>query len=247
MGTAGHLFRSAPTHFKNLLSLQAFSQRNLESRADAFDSQHRGIDTAGIVELSNLRVHDEDWKFGHGYQAIHAQDFTQFIQTLSLDYSQFVFVDIGSGKGRALLLAAAYPFKAIVGVELAAELHTIAEKNIQAYPESQKVCLNITSVCRNALHFSFPNEPLVIFLYNPFIAQVLIQFVKDLIRSVTQQPRDVYLYYWNDEESKVFDAVGLRAIKAGYSAGESWSIYKIEPEGFGKPGKSVESQDQCSV
>ena len=40
--------------------------------------------------------------------------------SLEIDFSQFTFIDIGSGKGRALLLAAEYPFRRVVGSRTAA-------------------------------------------------------------------------------------------------------------------------------
>ncbi len=223
-GTIGHLVRSTPHHLKNSLLLQASHAQPIP---DEFDSLYDGIDTAGVIKLSNLKVADSDWKFGHGYQAIRPGDFSDLFQALPLNFSQFVFIDIGSGKGRALLLAAAYPYQAIIGVELVDELHVIAEKNILQFPDAKKMGKNISSVCCNALSFSLPDQPLVIFMYNPFTERVLAQFVDNVIHSVTRQPRDVYLYYWNDRYSEVLESAGLTAIQSGISAGDPWSIYKI--------------------
>ena len=236
-GTLVHLIRSAPYHLKNTLSLQALQRRH--TPADGFDSAHNGIDTAGIVELSNLKIVDTDWKFGHGYQAIRPQDFSLLFKALPLDYGRFVFLDIGSGKGRALLLASANPYEAIIGVELAQALHAIAQSNIQTFPASKKICKNIKSVCINVLNFSLPPKHLVVFMYNPFTERVLGKFVQQLVSSVAAHPRDVYLYYWNDLYADVLASAGLKAILGGQSAAgdESWSIYKI-PSASESQGKN---------
>ena len=42
----------------------------------------------------------------------------------------YTFVDLGAGMGRAMLLAAAYPFRAVVGVELHPTLARIARRNL---------------------------------------------------------------------------------------------------------------------
>jgi SAM-dependent methyltransferase len=41
-----------------------------------------------------------------------------------------VFLDIGSGMGRAVLLAVDYPFRRVIGVELSRDLTDIAQDNV---------------------------------------------------------------------------------------------------------------------
>ena len=47
------------------------------------------------------------------------------------DFSQYTFVDVGSGKGRMLFVAAEYPFRRVVGVEFSNQLHVEALENIK--------------------------------------------------------------------------------------------------------------------
>jgi hypothetical protein len=61
--------------------------------------------------------------------------FEQLMQALPIDFTQFTFIDLGSGKGRVLLMASAYPFKRIIGVEFMPELHRVAQENIRKYTE----------------------------------------------------------------------------------------------------------------
>lgn len=49
-----------------------------------------------------------------------------------------VFLDYGSGKGRALIMAAQYPFRRILGVEFSPQLSLIASQNIE-WPRRQFV------------------------------------------------------------------------------------------------------------
>ena len=49
---------------------------------------------------------------------------------LDVDHREFSFVDYGSGKGRVLMLAAAYPFRRILGVEFSESLDRVARDNI---------------------------------------------------------------------------------------------------------------------
>ena len=67
------------------------------------------------------------------------------LRALDIDYSDFVFVDYGSGKGRTLLVAAEFPFKKIVGVEIAQELHAIAGKNVDQYRGNNRKCARVSA------------------------------------------------------------------------------------------------------
>src|SRR5262249_45180057 len=83
-----------------------------------------------------------------------------------LNLRNFTFVDMGPGKGRALLLAAEQPFARVIGVEVLPELHAIAQQNIAA-AASRLVCHKIESISADARIFQFPDGPLVVFLFNP--------------------------------------------------------------------------------
>ena len=83
--------------------------------------------------------------------------FEQIMQAIPADFSQFTFVDLGSGKGRVLLMASDYPFQRIVGVEFMADLHRVAQKNITSYSSDHQRCRQIQAVCADARDFQFPS------------------------------------------------------------------------------------------
>jgi SAM-dependent methyltransferase len=111
-------------------------------------------------------------------------------------------VDIGSGKGRALLLAAERPFRRIIGIELLPELHQIASGNAERVSR-QAIELN----CGDAAQFSFPSEPLVIFLFNPLPEAGVRSVVRKIETSLQESPRPVYLIYVNPEHEKIVCAL----------------------------------------
>ena len=55
-------------------------------------------------------------------------------------------LDLGSGKGRALLLASMYPFAHIVGVEVQPELDDIARQNIERFTNPASNANSIESI-----------------------------------------------------------------------------------------------------
>lgn len=113
------------------------------------------------------------------------------------DLKSFAFIDVGSGKGRALLMAADYPFRRIIGVEILPELHRIAEANIGRYESENKKCFALESVCQDAADFQFPDGPLLIYLFNPLPLAALTRLLANLGKSVAAGSRRVVLLYHN--------------------------------------------------
>src|ERR1700754_2580229 len=97
-----------------------------------FDVKY-GTDTGGLIsgeDLSSGRWND---LWNTAYYGISASGFDPIFEALNLDWQRFTFVDLGSGKGRALLLASRFPFRRIVGVEIAPELSRVAAANIERF------------------------------------------------------------------------------------------------------------------
>lgn len=112
-------------------------------------------------------------------------------------FHDFTFLDLGSGKGRTLLMAADYPFRRIVGVELLPALHKIAQENLRQYKSESQKCFEIESVCGDASAFAFPEGPLVVYLFNPLPESGLRRMLGNLEQSLRANPRPVYVVYHN--------------------------------------------------
>jgi SAM-dependent methyltransferase len=113
------------------------------------------------------------------------------------DLTQFCFIDLGSGKGRTLLMASEYPFRQIIGVELLPDLNKIAQDNIRKFQSDRQKCFNVGSICADALDFRFPLEPIVLYLFNPFPRSVLERVIVNLERSLDQTRGPVFVLYHN--------------------------------------------------
>jgi SAM-dependent methyltransferase len=137
------------------------------------------------------------------YQPIEPQLFREIMASLEIDFSQFTFMDIGSGKGRALLLAAEYPFPRIIGVELLPELNSVAEGNIRKFLGKKRACGDIQTVCGDATEFAFPDGPLLVFLFNPLPEASLRKLVADIEASLRKIPRPLCVIY----ASPVFEEI----------------------------------------
>jgi SAM-dependent methyltransferase len=105
-----------------------------------------------------------------------------------------VFVDLGSGKGKALLIAGQLPYKRVVGVEIDKELSCWAARNIdRARPRLRAG--KVESLNVNILEWPIPDDTSVVFLYNPFIGQMFITVMSRIFDSYDHNPRPLHIIY----------------------------------------------------
>ena len=189
-----------------------------------YDWEHRVNTTSGTVgwraRLLGL--------FHSPYQPTEPTLFREMIASLPIAFDTFTFVDLGSGKGRTLLMASEYPFRRIVGVELIAELHRAAEENIRDYRSPTQRCVEIESMLADAREFEVPTEPLVLYLFNPLPERAFSEVLLRVEKSLERVPRAVWIVYQNPlleqvivGECTVFVRVGGTEQYAIYSAGKT--------------------------
>jgi hypothetical protein len=108
------------------------------------------------------------------------------------------------------LIASQRPFKAVVGVEFCEELHEIALANVSAFPLAARASGEVDLVCVDAAKFTFPHEPLVLYFYNPFLESLMRKVMSNLIASLKQAPRPVFVVMTGDQ------SLGKVVVEAGF-------------------------------
>jgi SAM-dependent methyltransferase len=163
-----------------------------------FDTKY-DLDTGGKIELFDLSIDASTYGSdqGYAYQAIFPCLFHRGIESLKIEPGEFVFIDLGAGKGRALFLAQDYLFKRVVGVEFARELVAVCQRNILRRSVNGMKRSPIDILLMDALAYEFPDEPIVLFLFNPFGAEIVSQICKRLYASLKKTPRPLKILYFN--------------------------------------------------
>jgi hypothetical protein len=159
-----------------------------------FDFDH-DVDTTWATVTFRTRI--REWLSGGQYQPSEPALFQEMIASLPVAPDGFTFVDLGSGKGRTLLMASSYPFHRIIGMELLDELNTIAVKNISRYRSDVQRCFAVESHTGDARRFAFPAEPTILYLFNPFPRHIWRDVLANLHDSLAMAPRPVFLVYHN--------------------------------------------------
>jgi SAM-dependent methyltransferase len=188
-----------------------------------FDRLH-GTETSGRVELARTDVLGE-WSRVLCYEPISTKLFRRMIARAadSVNPRNCTFIDFGSGKGRTLLLAADYPWKAIVGVEFAPRLHEIAKSNIETYAGRHQQCFAITSELTDAVHFEVPPTDLVVFMHGPFRRPVMQEVLSNLARSAAARKTKVVLVYFDPSLEYLVERCGLFCRKEEIALPREWS------------------------
>jgi SAM-dependent methyltransferase len=139
-----------------------------------------------------------------------------------------VFLDLGSGKGRAVLFAARYPFRRVIGVEISPDLHAIAEANVRQ-SKSRLKCRNIELVNEDVLDYRVPDDVTVVFLFNPFRGRTFDTAIERVLQSIDACPRSVKVIYVNPFEEESLLATGRATlVRIGRRhAGAEFRVYEL--------------------
>jgi SAM-dependent methyltransferase len=118
-----------------------------------------------------------------------------------------IFLDIGAGKGRAMLLASEYPFLRIEGIELNPMLAEIARRNITVWQSApQSLMLSPLELREaDATRGPLPDEPILAHLFHPFEDRLLRRFLRHVEKDLTAHPRPFDLFYVNAEHDSLLD------------------------------------------
>jgi SAM-dependent methyltransferase len=135
---------------------------------DDFDERY-GVETAQVVQVvvtdCPSRTH------GTRYQTTSEEIIRWCIDNSGVDPATTTFIDLGCGKGRALIVAAQYAFKQIIGVEYSPELAAICDQNLR----KAKCRSRSRVIVEDAATFVPPAGNLLVFMNNPFKAEIAVK------------------------------------------------------------------------
>jgi SAM-dependent methyltransferase len=180
-----------------------------------------GVRTSGLIAGRNLKNGHRNDRYATAYYGVAPSIFKEMLARWrrskpagALD--EFTFVDMGAGMGRAVLLAAEFPFRAVVGVELNPTLARIGRQNMALWQAAGRAQAPMRMMCRDAVEFKLPEGPCVVFMFNPFGAPVMRRLLKNWSQSFAGREGRLDILYVNNEQEKVLAAqAGFKRLFAG--------------------------------
>ena len=189
-------------YFVRSVTLRGFMNTFRLIKAEWHFEKNFGIKTSVIKKSSsNEYFHYQ----GAGYLVL-----LRLFDTMAAHTKKFHFVDIGSGKGRAVFVAEHCGYERLTGIELDKELVDIARQNAKRYHLKNRLS-DIRFIHENALTCHFVNEPCVYFLFNPFDSTTL-KKVLEKIRSSTHS--ETWFIYMNPLYRQRFEEQNARVVAA---------------------------------
>jgi SAM-dependent methyltransferase len=190
-----------------------------------FDRLH-GVETAGMVSREGLTGMSAELRQHAGeYNPTDPALFRRIMKKAAVDTRDFTFVDLGCGKGRIVLAAAAYPFKAIIGVEADALLYKAAQRNLERSRQDETGRL-VRVVHSDARTFALPEGNLFVFLYSPFRGPVFRKVAERLAAAAGDPQRAVLIAYSSDWETDALERTG-RFIRVRMRRLQFWSASSV--------------------
>lgn len=168
-----------------------------------FDRRH-GVQSDRWVAVSDLDVVGDNKQHGQNCQPVKPRAFKAAMTAFEIP-REGVFVDFGSGAGRAMMMAVLCGFDRIVGIEFASSICSLAEQNLEAF--RQRTGRRFTSDVLNldAAAYDVNEDDRVFFLYNPFGRPVLEKVVANIRHSYETAPRPIHVVYGRPLHRDVLD------------------------------------------
>ena len=170
-----------------------------DSLGNIFDLLH-GTDTEEAIKVYKLDAVSGSYIHSHGYQASHSNRVADILASLPIRREQYNFVDVGCGKGRALIVAAEIGFRNVTGVEISPALCEKVRKNLSICGIHGQV-MNC-----DAAAFEIPLARCALFLYSPFNRWVMQQFRRNVERRLKQSNEDIWIVYFSPTCRRALDA-----------------------------------------
>lgn len=167
-----------------------------------------GVRTSGLVAGAHLTTGRRSDRHATAYYAIAPSVFRGMIVRWRrcrplAPMDEYTFIDLGAGLGRAMLLAAEFPFRAVLGVEFNPTLARIGVRNLAAWRALGRARAPMRIFCRDAAEFELPPGPCVAFLFNPFGGAVLRRILRNWDSSLARRPEKLDILYVNNEQEHV--------------------------------------------
>ena len=153
-----------------------------------------GPGTFAPVELKNLTVVKGDVKTASRYEAVSFYMVEKLFRAFRKIASATSIVDLGCGKGRAMMVAAHFGFTDIKGIDFAKEICAQATVTMTR-KEKEFSAMRWQVLNADVTDYEIKSTDSVFFMFNPFGQSVLKNFLLKLEASCHLFPRTIYFLY----------------------------------------------------
>jgi SAM-dependent methyltransferase len=148
----------------------------------------QGVDFSRIVEPEEVGLDSK-------YVVHSSPSWNKYLVRLLKDLhisNQDTVLDIGCGKGSAMLAMLKFPFARVDGIELSKEISEIAIRNLTKLKKQRWQVIN-----GDAITYKDYNAYSMLYLYNPFPEEIMRQVVANIHSSISGREQEMLIIYNN--------------------------------------------------
>jgi 16S rRNA G966 N2-methylase RsmD len=172
--------------------------------SDLFFDMRYEIDTINTAQLDTLQIDSQNKSVGNYYEGTNAYIFQKMISRVDVDPSQTTFVDFGSGKGKAMFMAAERGFRKVIGVEFSIELVEVCRKNLEIFKAKSKSRTEFEILHMDASEYQIPADANLLFFSNPFNEELTSKVIGNILKSHDQTPREIWVVHLHPQGNMAF-------------------------------------------
>lgn len=172
-----------------------------------WDQKHH-VDTGGQLELDAVSAVGTHKDLGHPVVSTSPKTFRFLTMFFPPDRARYTYIDMGSGKGRTVLMASSLGFRKVVGVEFVDVACEIAFRNIQTFKGPGNLS-NSEIIHTDIFDYDLPKDNLVLYFGNPFLATLWTEFLTQIGESLASTPRSIYLILAGSQPEKISQGASL--------------------------------------
>lgn len=193
----------------------------------AFDRRH-GIETSAVVVEEDLDGTGPNAAHATRYEPSPPGSVRRLVRASGIEPPCYTFVDLGSGKGKAVIDALRLGFLCVVGVEFSPTLHGASVDAVQRFAEQAQIDADVQLLQMDAAAYPIPSGNLFVYLYHPFEEPVMKEVVEHLEQAARDEPgREIVVGYLISNWSRHFEASPVfEQVATGRHAGFTYHVFR---------------------
>lgn len=170
------------------MKLKSLTLGNLKMKSRILLERFRGLDFITVIQPEDVGLDPKN-----AYRSSPSGD--KFLQNLLFDFnitSQDSIIDIGCGKGSAMRTMLKFHFARVDGLELSEYIANIATRNFERLKATRSRIF-----IGDASQFKDYDVYNIVYLYNPFPCNIMLNVIDSLIQSIKRSNRELVIIYNN--------------------------------------------------
>lgn len=205
-----------------------------EALVDEYYNHKCGLDVSGFYDPDSCKENLPNKSFANYYQPVRYRPFFKLFKHYNI-LPKGRFVDIGSGKGKALVLAAQVGYRDLCGIELFEDLTKVAQKNLDKFKQSEPRFndLNVELKTMDATDYSFDENDQFIFMNDPFSDKPMQRLIENITQSWENNPREMWVVFKNNNQRSlpsIYDLKEFSEYEVFEFSGNYFEVFKAKPQ-----------------